>query len=96
MTNTLVDLAEKLSLFSEHWSPKTIAQLNDYEIKVVKIQGEFVWHTHQDTDELFLVLAGEPTIRLRDRDVVLGPVNYSLSPAGSSTARLPSRRSIPC
>ena len=73
MTNTLVDLAEKLSLFSEHRSPKTIAQLNDYEIKVVKIQGEFVWHTHQDTDELFLVLAGEPTIRLRDRDVVLGP-----------------------
>ncbi|WAC90193.1 cupin domain-containing protein [Mycobacterium sp. Aquia_213] len=73
MTNTRVDLAEKLNLLSEYWSPKTVAQLNDYEIKVVKIQGEFVWHSHQDTDELFLVLSGRLTIQLRDRNIVLEP-----------------------
>jgi len=57
---------EKLSLFSEHWSPKVVARLNEYEIKVVKVKGEFVWHTHDDTDELFLVVAGELSIQLRD------------------------------
>ena len=82
MTNTGVDLAEKLNLFSEHWSPKTVAQLNDYEIKIVKIQGEFVWHSHQDTDELFLILSGQLTIQLRDRDVVLGPGQLFVVPRG--------------
>ena len=71
--NRVVDLHEKLSLFSEHWSPKVVARMNDYEIKVVKVQGEFTWHTHEDTDELFLVVAGELTIQLRDGDVTLGP-----------------------
>jgi mannose-6-phosphate isomerase-like protein (cupin superfamily) len=64
--NHVVDLADKLGLFSEHWSPKVVARLNDYEIKVVKLKGEFVWHTHDDTDELFLVLDGSLTIQLRD------------------------------
>lgn len=82
MTNSRVDLAEKLSLFSEYWSPKTVAQLNDYEVKVVKIRGEFVWHSHEDTDELFLVLSGELTIQLRDRDVVLGPGQLFVVPRG--------------
>jgi mannose-6-phosphate isomerase-like protein (cupin superfamily) len=82
MANTPVDLAEKLSLFSEHWSPKVVARLNDYEIKVVKVQGEFVWHTHDDTDELFLVLDGELTIGLRDGDVVLGPGQLFVVPRG--------------
>ncbi len=63
-----VDLAEKLSLFSEHWSPKVVARLNDYEVKLVKVEGEFVWHTHDDTDELFLVLDGSLTIQLRETD----------------------------
>ena len=54
MANEALDIADKLSLFTEHWSPKVVARLNDYEIKVVKLQGEFVWHTHEDTDELFL------------------------------------------
>jgi mannose-6-phosphate isomerase-like protein (cupin superfamily) len=66
-----VNLAERFSRFTEQWSPKVVARLNDCEIKIVRIQGEFVWHTHDDTDELFLVLAGELTIRLRDGDVVL-------------------------
>jgi mannose-6-phosphate isomerase-like protein (cupin superfamily) len=82
MATTPVDLAEKLSLFSEHWSPKVVARLNDYEIKVVKVQGEFVWHTHDDTDELFLVLDGELTIGLRDGDVVLGPGQLFVVPRG--------------
>ncbi len=82
MANNPVDLGEKLSLFSEHWSPKVVAQLNDYEIKVVKVQGDFVWHTHDDTDELFLVLTGELTIGLRDGDVVLGPGQLFVVPRG--------------
>lgn len=73
MINRPIDLAEKLSSFSDYWSPKVVARLNDYEIKVVKVKGEFVWHTHDDTDELFLVINGELTIQLRDGDVMLRP-----------------------
>jgi mannose-6-phosphate isomerase-like protein (cupin superfamily) len=80
--NTPVDIAEKLSLFSEHWSPKVIAQLNDYEIKLVKVKGEFVWHTHEDTDELFLVIDGTLTIQLRDGDVTLRPGQLYVVPRG--------------
>ena len=68
-----VSLAEKLAQFREHWAPRTVAQLNDYDIMVVKVQGEFVWHAHADTDDFFLVLKGQLTIRLRDREVVLHP-----------------------
>ncbi|HIZ36045.1 MAG TPA: cupin domain-containing protein [Candidatus Ruania gallistercoris] len=67
---------------SEHWSPKVVARLNDYEVKLVRIEGEFVWHSHQDTDELFLVLAGELTIQLRDRSVTLGPGQLYVVPRG--------------
>ena len=62
-----------LARFTEHWSPKKIAQVNDYDVRIVKIQGEFTWHRHADTDEFFLVLDGRLTIQMRDRDVVLGP-----------------------
>lgn len=79
-----VDLAQKLSQFSEHWSPKVVGKMNDYEIKVVKLQGEFTWHAHEDTDELFLVLAGELTIQLRDGDVELGPGQFFVVPRGVS------------
>jgi mannose-6-phosphate isomerase-like protein (cupin superfamily) len=78
----VVDLAEKLSLFSAHWSPKVIARLNDYEIKLVKLKGEFVWHSHDDTDELFLVIDGSLTIQLRDGDVTLGPGQLYVVPRG--------------
>lgn len=77
-----IDLADKLAQFTEHWSPKRIAQLNDYDIKVVKILGDFVWHSHDDTDELFLVISGELTIQFRDRDVVLGPGQLCVVPRG--------------
>ncbi|WP_448619611.1 cupin domain-containing protein [Geodermatophilus sp. URMC 65] len=82
MVNEPVDLAERLSQFSEHWSPKVVARLNDYEVKVVKVEGEFVWHTHEDTDELFLVIDGELTIQLRDGDVVLRPGQLYVVPRG--------------
>ena len=81
-TGIVVDLAEKLGQISEQWSPKTVARLNDYEVKLVKLQGEFVWHSHEDTDELFLVVDGRLTIRLRDDDVVLGPGQLYVVPAG--------------
>src|SRR5215213_10904949 len=73
MGNELINLAEQLAQFSEHWAPRTVAQLNDYDVMVVKVQGEFVWHTHAETDDFFLVLKGRLTIRLRDREVALGP-----------------------
>ncbi len=82
MVNIPVDLKEKLSAFSEQWSPKVVARLNDYEIKVVKVKGEFIWHTHDDTDELFLVMDGELTIQLRDGDVTLTPGQLFVVPKG--------------
>ncbi|WP_340561812.1 cupin domain-containing protein [Streptomyces sp. GSL17-111] len=77
-----VNLAEQLARFGEHWSPKIVATLNDYDVRVVKVKGEFVWHTHEDTDELFLVLSGRLTIRLRDGDVVLRPGELYVVPRG--------------
>lgn len=82
MSEDVVDLEEKFALFSEHWSPKLVARLNDYEVKLVKVKGDFVWHRHEDTDELFLVLDGQLTIQLRDRDVVLGPGQLFVVPRG--------------
>ena len=78
----VVDLHEKLSQFSDHWSPKVVARMNDYEVKVVKLQGEFTWHTHEDTDELFLVVDGELTIQLRDGDVTLTAGQLYVVPRG--------------
>lgn len=79
MAKHAVDLAEKLSKFTEHWSPKVIARINDYEVKVVKVQGEFTWHTHEDTDELFLVIAGDLTIQMRDGNVSVVAVQRRFS-----------------
>jgi mannose-6-phosphate isomerase-like protein (cupin superfamily) len=78
----VVNLEECFGRFSEQWSPKVVARLNDYEVKLVRVQGEFVWHDHADTDELFLVLDGELTIQLRDRDVHLGPGELYVVPRG--------------
>ena len=82
MTSRVVDLHERLSLFSEHWSPKVVARLNDYAVKVVKLKGEFVWHSHLETDELFLVVEGTLLIQLRDGDVTLGPGQLYVVPRG--------------
>lgn len=77
-----VNLAEKLSLFDDHWSPKIVAKLNDYDIQVAKAHGEFVWHEHADTDEFFLVLKGRLAIQMRDGDVELGPGELFVVPKG--------------
>lgn len=68
-----LNLTHLLTKFSDHWSQRTIGTLNDYEIKLAKLLGEFVWHSHPDTDEMFLVLSGTLNIQLRDRDVILRP-----------------------
>ncbi len=66
-----INFKEKLSNFNEHWSPKIIAEMNNYQFKLAKIQGEFVWHDHKDTDEVFIVLEGEMSIAFRDKEVKL-------------------------
>ncbi|NJN22672.1 MAG: cupin domain-containing protein [Leptolyngbya sp. RL_3_1] len=77
-----INLSEKLSQFSEYWSPKTIAQLNQYDIMVVKVKDEFVWHKHNETDDFFLVLKGRLTIQLRDQDIHLEAGELFVVPRG--------------
>lgn len=82
MSDGVRNVAAALQSIGEHWQPHRLTSVNDYDLKVVKLQGEFVWHTHPDTDELFLVLSGELTIQLRDGDVVLGPQDVFVVPRG--------------
>jgi mannose-6-phosphate isomerase-like protein (cupin superfamily) len=77
-----INIAEKLGKFSEHWSPKIIARMNDYDLRLVKLQGEFVWHDHKDTDEVFIVLEGEMTIHFRDEDVTVRKGELFVVPRG--------------
>ena len=77
-----INLTDKLALFSEHWSPRVVAELNDYQFKLVKLQGEFVWHAHADTDEAFLVIDGEMEIGFRDRAVTLRKGELFVVPKG--------------
>jgi mannose-6-phosphate isomerase-like protein (cupin superfamily) len=77
-----IDLSEKLSTFSEHWSPRTVTQFNNCDVMVVKVKGEFVWHQHDDTDDFFLVLKGVLDIQLRDRTITLGPGQMYVVPKG--------------
>jgi mannose-6-phosphate isomerase-like protein (cupin superfamily) len=68
-----INLAEKLSTFSEHWQPRVIGQFNGHDLMVAKGKGEFTWHQHDDTGDFFLVLQGHITIRMHEGDVALGP-----------------------
>lgn len=77
-----VNLQDKLSRFSDHWSPKIVGQVNDFHVKLVKIQGEFVWHHHDDEDEMFYVIHGRLTMRFRDRDVTVEPGEFIIVPKG--------------
>jgi mannose-6-phosphate isomerase-like protein (cupin superfamily) len=77
-----INLAQKLSLFSDHWQPRVIAELNDYQFKIVKIEGDFIWHNHPATDEAFIVLDGELRIDFRDGSVLLGPGEMFVVPKG--------------
>lgn len=77
-----INLAQKLTTFSQHWVPRTVAVLNDYDIMVVKLLGSFEWHSHDETDELFLVLSGVLDIELRDRVVTLEQGEMYVVPRG--------------
>jgi mannose-6-phosphate isomerase-like protein (cupin superfamily) len=77
-----VNLQAKLALFQEYWSPKVVSTFNGHEVMVVKAKGEFNWHSHPETDDFFLVLKGRLTIKLRDKDVHLGPGDLYVVPKG--------------
>ena len=82
MKDTAVNLKEKLGKFSEHWSPRVIAEMNDYQFKLAKFKGGFVWHTHEDTDETFLVIKGSISIEFRNRTVELDAGEMFVVPKG--------------
>ena len=77
-----VNLADKLEQITRHWSPKIVGELNGQHVKLAKLQGEFVWHSHESEDELFLILKGELTIELRDREVRVGEGEFFIVPRG--------------
>ena len=77
-----VNFTEKLSNFSDHWSPKVIAEMNDYQFKLVKIKGDFVWHNHADTDEAFIILEGSMFIELEDEVIELNEGEMYVVPKG--------------
>ncbi|KAB2962288.1 MAG: cupin domain-containing protein [Thermoanaerobaculia bacterium] len=77
-----VNLAQKLSTFEGHWQPRVVGQFNGHDLMVAKLQGEFVWHRHDDTDDFFLVLKGHLVIELRERNVALGPGELFVVPKG--------------
>jgi mannose-6-phosphate isomerase-like protein (cupin superfamily) len=78
-----INLAEKLALFDEHWAPKIVARYNNNEVRLVKTAGEFVWHKHDETDELFLILEGEFDMDFRDRTVTVRPGELLIVPRGT-------------
>jgi mannose-6-phosphate isomerase-like protein (cupin superfamily) len=77
-----INLTNKLSLFDDYWSPRIIAQMNDYHLKLAKIQGEFIWHSHPDTDEVFIVIKGEMRIEFRDYHTKLSEGDLCVVPRG--------------
>jgi mannose-6-phosphate isomerase-like protein (cupin superfamily) len=77
-----VNFRRKLGLIAEHWQPRVVAEMNDYQFKLVKLQGDFIWHDHKDTDETFIVLDGELRIDFRDGAVVVGPGEMFVVPKG--------------
>lgn len=82
MDDGVRNVTKALATITRHWQPHRLASINDYDVKVVKLQGEVVWHTHPETEELFMVLSGELTIQLRDRDVRLGTGDVFVVPRG--------------
>ena len=82
MAISKVNIAQKMSLFNEHWRPKLVGEVDNYQIKLVKFQGEFVWHSHEDVDELFLVIDGSFTMQLRDGNIQVNQGEFIVIPAG--------------
>ena len=82
MQDDAINFRDKLEQFSDHWAPRVIAEMNDYQFKLVKLQGEFVWHDHDDTDEVFIVIKGEMEIGFRDRTITLREGEMYVVPKG--------------
>ncbi|MET0536084.1 MAG: cupin domain-containing protein [Steroidobacter sp.] len=80
--NTAINLQEKFTRFRDLWSPKVIAEMNDYQFKLVRLVGEFVWHQHADTDEVFIVIEGEMVLRFRDHEIPLRTGELYVVPKG--------------
>lgn len=80
--NQAINIKNKLSKFNEYWSPKVISEMNDYQFKLVKLLGDFVWHSHNDTDEVFIVIEGEMKIEFRDGEVTLSKGEMYVVPKG--------------
>ncbi|MGL5837018.1 MAG: cupin domain-containing protein [Sphingorhabdus sp.] len=78
-----VNLDEKFGAFADHWAPRIVARYNDNEIRLVKVEGEFIWHSHADTDELFLIIDGELEMEFRDRIEILRPGEMIVVPRGT-------------
>lgn len=77
-----VNIADKFHLFTDQWSPRLVGEINDMHIKLVRIHGEFIWHTHETEDEMFYVVAGQMVMKFRDRDVVVEPGEFIVIPHG--------------
>ncbi|MBH76541.1 MAG: cupin [Flavobacteriales bacterium] len=82
MISSKINLHEKFSKFTNHWSPRVIAEMNDYHFKIAKIKGEFVWHNHKDTDETFIVFEGEMILKFKDKQVKLSEGEMFVVPKG--------------
>ena len=82
MLSDKINFSEKFSKFTKHWSPRVIAEMNDYQFKIAKIKGEFVWHDHKDSDETFIVMEGEMSIKFRDGEVKLYEGEMFVVPKG--------------
>ena len=82
MINDKININEKLSKLKKNWSPRIIAEMNDYQFKIAKIKGEFVWHNHKDTDETFIVIEGQMSIKLREGEVKLSEGEMFIVPKG--------------
>ncbi len=82
MPNSAINLLEKFRLFNDFWQPRVVAELNDYQVKLARIEGEFIWHDHADTDELFICLEGRLTLEMHDGNVDLGPGDLYVVPRG--------------
>ncbi len=77
-----VNLADKFALFSDQWSPKIVGQVDNYDVKLAKIEGEFVWHSHEHEDEMFLIISGQLVMRFRDHEVTVNPGEFIIVPKG--------------
>ena len=82
MSYAAINLQRKFSLFGEQWKPKVVAEMNDYQFKIVRLEGDFIWHDHQDTDETFIVIEGTLRIDFRDGSVHIGPGEMFVVPKG--------------